>query len=362
MPHKILILNPGSTSTKIALYRDTEAIATISIQYTAAQLVAYPTVLEQLDFRKNAVLEFLSTQHTKVGDLDLIMSRGGLLRPVQSGVYAINEEMLQDLRSEIAGAHAANLGALIAHELAREVPGMQAYIADPVVVDEFQQVARFSGHKLFQRRSVFHALNQKAVAREYAQQKNCEYEDLNLIVAHLGGGVSVGAHRKGKVVDANQALDGEGPMSPERSGTLPTWDLVELCYSGKYPKQEVKQMIIGKGGWVSHLGTNSAQELIRMKQAGNTLAAEVLEAFAYQVSKYIGAMATVLEGKVDAVLLTGGLAFADEICSSIRSKVQFVAELAIFAGENEMRALAQYANWVLEGNVQPQEYGNENYF
>jgi len=264
--------------------------------------------------------------------------------------------MLEDLRNGVLGQHASNLGGLIANDIAKSLSNTKAFIADPVVVDELEEVARISGHPLFQRISIFHALNQKAVARNYAKSISKDYNELNLIVAHLGGGISVGAHRKGRVIDVNQALNGEGPFSPERSGTLPVGDLVELCFSGKYSKKEIKEMITGKGGYVAYLGTNDAYEVEKRIDAGDERAKLIHEAMAYQVAKEIGAMYAVLMGDVDAILLTGGIAYDKKFVELIKMRVEKMAPVMVYPGEDEMRALAENGLMVLNGEITPLEY------
>jgi butyrate kinase len=254
------------------------------------------------------------------------------------------------------GEHASNLGALIADDIAQSLPNAKAFIADPVVVDELNDVARVSGHPLFKRISIFHALNQKAIARLHAKSLNKPYEELNLIVAHLGGGISVGAHHNGKVIDVNNALDGDGPFSPERAGTLPAGQLAKLCFSGQYSYEEVKKMITGKGGLVAHTGTNNAYEIEVKARSGDAMAKLLQDAMAYNVGKAIGEMAAVLKGKVDAIILTGGIAHNPDLVDYIKEMVGFIAPIAVYPGEDEMQALAMNALMVLKGEVIPKIY------
>jgi butyrate kinase len=266
--------------------------------------------------------------------------------------------MLEHARAGIYGQHASNLGPLIADYIALQIPGAHAYVADPVVVDELEDIARFSGHPEFERRSIFHALNQKATARIHAKKIGRSYEKLNLIVVHLGGGISIGAHQKGKVVDVNNALDGEGPFSPERSGTLPAGQLIDLCFSRKYQKDEIRRMVIGEGGYVAYLGTNDAQEVEKRASNGDELARNVQDALGYQVAKAIGEMAVVLNGYVDAILLTGGLAYSQYLTQYIIKKVEFIAGVYVYPGEDELEALAANALRVATGEIEPLEYPN----
>jgi butyrate kinase len=279
-----------------------------------------------------------------------------MLKPISSGVYLVNEAMKLDLHEHPIKEHASNLGGLIADDIARALPNAKAYIADPVVVDELDEIARVAGHPLFKRISIFHALNQKAIARQHAKSIMKRYEDLNLIVVHMGGGITTGAHYKGRVIDVNQGLDGEGPFSPERSGTLPTGDLVRFCFSGQYTEKEVTKMVVGNGGIVAHLGTNSAYEAEQNAQNGDAKAKFILEAMAYQVAKSIGSMVPVLKGEVDAILLTGGVAHSKWITNLIIERVYKFAPVYIYPGEDEMRALAFNGLMVLKGEVEVKEY------
>jgi butyrate kinase len=353
---RILAINPGSTSTKIAIFEDTKPIFLKTIRHHIDELKKYPKIADQLDFRKNLVLKEIEKESIDLSCIKVVIGRGGLLKPIKSGVYKVNEQMKKDLLIGLQGEHASNLGGLIADAIAQTLPDALSLIADPVVVDEMQDVARISGHPLFERKSIFHALNQKAIARLYANSINRNYEELNLIVAHLGGGISVGAHKVGKVIDVNQALDGEGPLSPERSGTLPIGDLIKLCFDGKYNIQELKKMVNGEGGYVAYFGTNDSYQIELQAKDGNEKAMLVQDALAYQVSKYIGSAATVLKGKVDAIILTGGLAHNKTITGYISEHTNFIAPVFIFPGEDEMRALALNALMVLNNEITCLEY------
>ena len=286
----------------------------------------------------------------------IIVGRGGLVKPIPSGVYEVNQAMIEDIRTGKNGEHASNLGAIIANELAQEVGGIKALIADPVVVDELEPVARISGHSAFPRISIFHALNQKAIAKLYAKNNGKEYKDLNLIVAHLGGGVSVGIHSKGRVIDVNDALRGEGPFSPERSGGLPAAAVVDACFSGKYTEKQIRKMISGEGGVVSYLGTNSFMDVENRVNEGDPEAMLISDAFAYQLAKEIGAMSTVVSGKVDAIIITGGIAYNKDLMEKVKSKVEFIAPVAIYPGEDEMGALAGNGLAILNGTEEVKVY------
>lgn len=356
MAKLILAINPGSTSTKISVYEDTKEVFTKTLRHTNEELAPYKNVIEQLNFRKDTIKAALQENNICLKSLDVIVGRGGLVKPIPSGVYRVNEAMINDIKSGKNGEHASNLGAIIARELAEEIGGIPALIADPVVVDELAPVARVAGHPLFERISIFHALNQKAIAKLYAKENGKRYEDLNLIVAHLGGGVSVGIHNHGKVVDVNDALNGEGPFSPERSGGLPAAQVVNVCFSGKYTEGEIRKMISGKGGVVAYLGTNSFQDVENRVAAGDAEATLISGAFAYQLAKEIGAMATVVNGKVDAIIITGGIAYNKPLMEQVKEKVSFIAPVAVYPGEDEMGALAGNGLAVLNGTEQVKEY------
>ena len=352
----ILAINPGSTSTKIAVFEEETLIFEKNIEHSVNELSHFKKITEQFQFRKKLVVAELESRHIKISEIKAVVGRGGLVNPIESGVYAINEKMLEDLKSGIMGEHASNLGGLIAYDIAREFSIVQAFIVDPVVVDEMCEVAKISGHPAIRRRSIFHALNHKAVARRYAASIGKQYESLNLIVAHLGGGASVGAHCNGKVIDVNNALNGDGAFSPERSGGLPAGQLAELCFSGKYTHSEVKSMLSGKGGMAAYLGTNSFKEVCEMAADENPEAKLILDAFVYQVAKEIGAMAAVLKGKVDAIILTGGMTHNNSMTNSIKQMVNFIADVAVYPGEDEMKALAYNVLQVLNKNIDVKTY------
>jgi butyrate kinase len=353
---RILAINPGSTSTKIAVYKDYSPVFVKTIRHSNTELEPYEKITDQFAFRKDIILNELKEANIDLNKIKVIVGRGGLLRPIESGIYEVNDRMKSDLFNSPLGEHASNLGGLIADDLAKTLPGAKAFIADPVVVDELDDIARVSGLPEFKRISIFHALNQKAVARDFASNKKRNYDELNLIVVHLGGGITVGAHCKGKVIDVNQGLDGEGPFSPERAGTLPTGDLVKLCYSGKYTINQVKKLVKGEGGIVAHLGTNNMVEVEEMIARGDEKARLIFDAMAYQVAKFVGAMAVVLNGEVDAILITGGIAHSKNFTSMITERVKWIAQVHLYPGEDEMRALAMNGLRVLTGEIIPKEY------
>ena len=353
---KILVINPGSTSTKIAVYHNEDPIFVKNIKHTSKELEKFDKITDQLSYRKNLIIDELNASEISDDHVKAIIGRGGLIKPIESGVYLVNEQMIHDLKNSPLGEHASNLGGLIAYDIAHSLPDAKAYIANPVVVDEFEDIARISGHPLFQRKSIFHALNQKAVAHEHAKSIMRKYEDLNLIVVHLGGGITVGAHKKGRVIDVNQGLDGEGPFSPERSGTLPVGDLVRICFSNEYTQKEIKKMITGKGGLVAYLGTNNAYEVEKRVESGDQQAKLIYEAMAYQVSKTVGAMAAVLKGDVDGILITGGIAHDKWFVNQIIERVYKFGPVYVYPGEDEMKALATNALRVIKGEIKPKIY------
>ncbi len=347
--YKILSVNPGSTSTKFAVYEGEKLICLHTIRHKAEELSHYTSIFEQNKFRKELILQKLKSDGIELADLSAVVGRGGLVRPLESGVYEVNEKLIEDLKLSAIGEHASNLGGIIAREIAEVIPGCKAYIADPVVVDELQDVARISGLPEFPRRSMFHALNHKAIARKYAAANGTKYENLNLVVAHLGGGISVAAHCKGKVIDTNQGLDGYGPFSPERAGTLDAGLLVGLCFEGKYSKSEIKKMLNGNGGLTAHLGSGEVQILEHKISDGDVKSKLVLEAMAYNVAKEIGAMFVVLKGDVDAIILTGGIAHSHFITDYIKNMISKLAKVVVYPGEDELEALAMSGLRVLRG-------------
>ena len=352
---KLLIINPGSTSTKIGVFEDENQILDETLRHSSEEIGKYATVCDQKDFRKAVILDVLKSKGMDIKDFDAIVGRGGLLKPIEGGTYTVNEKMLDDIKKAARGEHASNLGAMIADEIAKEV-GAKSYIVDPVVVDELSDVARISGVPELPRTSIFHALNQKAVAKRYAKEKNKAYEDCNVIVVHMGGGVSVGAHTNGRIVDVNNALDGDGAFSPERSGGVPAGALIKMCFSGKYTEAEVKKKITGQGGLVAYLDTNDMRDVLKASAEGDEKSKLIYDAFIYQVSKDVGAMATVLKGNVEAIILTGGIAYSDVVVNSIKERVSFIAPLVVYGGEDEMLALAQGALRVLNGEEEAKEY------
>lgn len=355
MSIKSLIINPGSTSTKIGVFEDETLLFDETLRHATEEIAKYASIIDQKDFRKEIIVSFLKEKGVDVKSFDVVVGRGGLLKPIPSGTYAVTDELLADLKIGKQGQHASNLGGILAREIGDEI-GAPSYIVDPVVVDELTPVARISGMPELPRRVIFHALNQKAVARRYAKEQGAKYEDLNLIVIHMGGGVSVGAHVKGQVVDVNNILDGEGAFSPERAGTVPVGDLIKLCFSGKYTEKEIYRKVCGNGGYNGYLGTNDAREVEKMAREGNDLAQVVLDAFYYQIAKDAGAMAAVMDGKVDQIILTGGIAYSALTKEELTRKLGWIAPITVYPGEDELLALAQGALRVMKGEEPAKEY------
>nr|WP_066257450.1 butyrate kinase [Neobacillus drentensis] len=353
--YRILVINPGSTSTKIGVFDNDISIFEKTIRHEAEIINTFSNIIDQYDFRRTIILEILEHEGINISTLSAVCGRGGLLRPIEGGTYPVNDVMQKDLRSGFAGQHASNLGGIIAFEIASGL-NIPSFIVDPVVVDELEPLARISGFSLIERKSIFHALNQKAVARRVAKELGKKYTDLNLIVTHMGGGITVGAHQHGKVIDVNNGLHGDGPFSPERAGTVPVGDLVALCYSGEYYREEIMKMLVGQGGLVGYLGTNDAVKVEQRIASGDDVAKLVFEAMAYQVAKEIGAASAVLSGKVDAIILTGGLAYGKGFVKSITDRINWIADVIVQPGENELQALAEGALRVLRGEEEAKVY------
>ncbi len=352
----ILAVNPGSTSTKFALYDGDELMFDKTLRHGASELEGYKRMTDQLPFRYDVIMEALRNDGTDLQTISAVVGRGGLVNPIESGIYEVNELMRKHLGEAVNGEHASNLGALLAEMMVASMPGARAYIVDPVVVDELEPVARLSGHPLISRKSIFHALNQKAVARIYAASVGREYEEMNLVVAHMGGGISVGAHRSGRVIDVNNALNGDGPYSPERSGGLPASQFADLCFSDQFTREEVKAMLAGKGGMVAYLGTNSFMDACRRADEGDELAVLVVDGCSYQTAKEIGAMSVVLRGAVDGIILTGGLAYDTGHVERISAMVKSIAPIFVYPGEDELKALAFNGYLAVTGRITIKEY------
>lgn len=352
----ILVIYPELHKTKVAVYRNVEPVFLKNISHSPKDLKHFKNALEQKDFRMDCVRDELERNYFPLNSMEVIMGRSGLVKPVSQGVYRINEEMVKDLSEGLIGIHVTNLGGLMAYEFAQEI-GVNAYIANPVVVDELSDVARITGHPLFKRKSIFHALNHKHVAYKYAKAINRKYEEMNLIVCHIGrGGVSVGAHQNGRVIDVNQAYDGDGPFGVTRSGSLPMGDLVKLCFSGRYKEEEVLDMITTKGGYTAYLGTDNIPEINQMLADGNETALNVSYALSYQVSKEIASHVATLEGKVDAIILTGVIFDSSRFLENVKKRIGSIAPIALYPSVNDVEALAMFGVRVLKNEVEVKEY------
>ncbi|WP_432236339.1 butyrate kinase [Bacillus subtilis] len=352
---RILTINPGSTSTKIGVFHNERSIFEKTLRHNIEELQRFDRIIDQYEFRKNHILETLHEQGINISKFDAVCARGGLLRPIEGGTYVVNDEMIEDLKSGCAGQHASNLGGIIAREIADGL-NIPSYIVDPVVVDEMSVLAKVSGMPEIERKSIFHALNQKAVARKAAASLGKRYENMKMIITHMGGGITIGVHDRGRVVDVNNGLHGEGPFSPERAGTVPAGDLVDLCFSGEYTKEEIMKKLVGTGGLLGYLGTNDAVKVEQMIQGGDEKARFIYDAMAYQVAKEIGAASAALKGEVEAIVLTGGLAYGKSFVSAIRSYIDWISDVLVYPGENELQSLAQGALRVLQGEEQSKQY------
>lgn len=355
MAIRSLIINPGSTSTKIGVFDDEKQVFDKTLRHTTEEIAQFDHIVDQMNFRKNIIIDALKENNVDIKSFDVIVGRGGMLKPIEGGTYAVTDELCADLRVGVQGEHASNLGGLLAREIGDSI-GVPSYIVDPVVVDEMEPVARISGVPEIERVSIFHALNAKAMARRYAAETGRKYTDINVIAVHMGGGVSVSAHKNGRVIDVFNAFDGDGAFSPERAGGLPSGALVKLCFESGRTEKEVKKMIVGNGGFNAYLGTNDARDVDKMCIAGDEKAILVRNAFIYQLAKNIGAMSAVLEGKVDQIILTGGIAYDKYVTAEITKKVSFIAPVKVYAGEDELLALAQGALRVMNGEEKVKEY------
>lgn len=355
MAIKSLIINPGSTSTKIGVFEDETLLFEETLRHSTEEIASYASIVDQKDFRKQIILDLLAKKDFDIKSLQVIVGRGGMLKPIPSGTYAISDDLLEDLKIGKQGQHASNLGGILAKEIG-DLIGVPSYIVDPTVVDELMPIARYSGVPELPRTSVFHALNQKAVAKRFAREQGKAYETFNLIVVHMGGGVSVGAHEKGRVIDVFNALDGDGAFSPERAGAVPSGALIKMCFSGNYTEKEVYKKILGNGGFNAYVGTNDMRDVEKMVQDGDQKAAEVREAFILQVAKDIGSMACVLKGKVDQIIITGGIAYDKVVVKGLEERIGFIAPITVYPGEDELLALAQGALRVMNGEEKAMVY------
>jgi butyrate kinase len=353
--YRILVINPGSTSTKIAVYENDIPIVEEFVHHSPEEFRSMRNALEQREIRYGHVMRMLEEKNVRPESLDAVVGRGGIIKPIESGTYAINEKMKQDLIDNTAAVHASVLGGLLAADLGEKY-GIPSFVVDPIVVDEMEQLAKLSGIPGIERRSIFHALNAKSVVRKVARDLGVKYEDGRFVVAHMGGGITVGAHRYGRVIDVNDGISGEGPFSPERCGTVPLAPIIEMCYSGKFTKDEMLAYLSKSGGMLAYLGTNDMRVVEKYIRNGDDYSALVMDSMAYQVSKEIGAMVAVLEGRLNAIILTGGLAHSHRFTASIKQRVDQIAPVITYPGENELSALAEGALRVLRGEERVKEY------
>jgi len=366
MEGRILAINTGSTSTKIGFFDAGVKVLEHNIAHPADILARYKSVMDQEAMRRDTITDFLRSNDVVLESLDVIMARGGLVTPVVTGVYEVNKDMCEALESGRDGVHACNLSAIIADDIASEVNRLReergiggkcrAYIADPPMADEMIPEAKFGGRPEFPRRTLFHALNSRAMVRRYAGSIGKTNKDVTCIVAHIGGGSSVSVHRCGKVIDTTDSLGGDGPITPERAGTVPAFPIVEMCFSGKYTMAEIKKMLVGRGGAVSYFGTNDFRLLTDRAEAGDEKVRLFLDAYCLSVAKYIGYFSTVVCGKVDAIILTGGIARNKKITSSIAERVEFIAPVVVYPGEDELQSLAENGYGVLSGEFEVHQY------
>lgn len=355
MSIKSLIINPGSTSTKIGVFEDETLLFEETLRHSTEEIAQYASIVDQKDFRKEIIVNLLKEKDFDIKSLHVVVGRGGMLKPIPGGTYAVSDALLEDLKIGKQGQHASNLGGILAREIGDSI-GVPSYIVDPVVVDELNAISRYSGVPELPRTSVFHALNQKAVAKRYAKENGVAYESLNLVVVHMGGGVSVGAHEKGRVIDVFNALDGDGAFSPERAGAVPSGALIEMCFSGKYTQKEVYKKIVGNGGFNAYCGTNDMRDIEKLAEEGDAHAIEVRDAFIQQVAKDIGSMACVLSGKVDQIIVTGGIAYDKAVVAGLKARCEWMAPFTVYPGEDELLALTQGALRVMNGEEKAMEY------
>ncbi len=355
MSIKSLIINPGSTSTKIGVFEDETLLFEETLRHSTEEIARYATIVDQKDFRKEIITNLLKEKNFDIHSLNMVVGRGGMLKPIPGGTYAVTDELLCDLKIGKQGQHASNLGGILAREIGDSI-GVPSYIVDPVVVDELCPIARYSGVPELPRTSVFHALNQKAVAKRYAKESGKAYDSLNLIVVHMGGGVSVGAHKNGNVIDVFNALDGDGAFSPERAGGAPSGALIKMCFSGKYTEKEIYKKFVGNGGFNAYVGSNDMRDVEKMVNDGDMKAKEVRDAFIFQVSKDIGSMACVLKGKVDQIIVTGGIAYDKAVVAGLKEASEWIAPFTVYPGEDELLALVQGGLCVINGEEEAKTY------
>ena len=368
----ILIINTGSTTTKLGYYSDGTRVFDEKLEHTAEDVAKYKSVMDQSDMRRQAITDFMKSRGIPLEDVDIVMARGGLFTPVITGVYNVNQDMRDILISCRDGLHACNLSAVLADDIAKEINAIRrekgltprygettAYVADPPMADEMLPECRMGGIPEFTRKTLFHALNSRAIVRRYLREHGLTVNNVTLIVAHMGGGATISLHRNGKVIDVNHGLGGDGPITPERAGCCPPFELIDMCFSGKYTKDEIKLKLVGKGGAVAYFGTNSLLDVENMADAGDERAILFLKAYVLNICKYIAAMAAVADGKVDAILLTGGIAHSKKLMNDIKNKIGFIAPVEVFPGEDEINSLAENGYMILSGKTKIHTYNKD---
>ena len=366
MKGRILVINTGSTSSKIGFYDSGEKLFETNLTHSAEEVAKYESVMDQGDMRRDAITDFLSEKGVALETIDVAMARGGLITPIKTGVYEVNQDMRDALIAGKEGVHACNLSALLADDIAAMVNEIRArkgveekcraFIADPPMADEMLPEVKVGGLPEFPRRTLFHALNARAMVRRYARSVGKTNKDVTVIVAHMGGGSSVSLHSAGLVIDVNDALGGDGPISPERAGSVPGFPLVEMCFSGEYTKDQIKKKLVGRGGAVAYFGTNDFREIVARAKAGDQECDTFIKAYCISFAKYIAAVATVVCGKVDAIILTGGIAYSDVITDDIKERVSFIAPVEVYPGENELESLAENGYGILAGEFEIKYY------
>ena len=372
MKGNILIINTGSTTTKLGYYSDGSRVFDEKLEHTASDVAKYKSVMDQSDMRRQAIKDFMKSRGIPLEDVDIVMARGGLITPVITGVYYVNQDMRDVLMSCRDGRHACNLSAILADDIAGEINAIRdskglvprfgrtvAYIADPPMADEMLPECKMGGIPEFTRKTLFHALNSRAIVRRYLRERGKTVNDVTLIVAHMGGGATISLHRNGRVIDVNHGLGGDGPITPERAGCCPPFELIDMCFSGKYTKEEIKTKLVGRGGAVAYFGTNSMVDVENMAAAGNELAIIFLKAYVLNICKYIASMSATADGKVDAILLTGGIAHSKKIMDDIKAKIGFIAPVEVFPGEDEINSLAENGYMILSGETKIHTYDKD---
>ena len=368
----ILIINTGSTTTKLGYYSDGIRVFDEKLEHTADEVAKYKSVMDQSDMRRQAIKDFMSKKGIPLEDVDIVMARGGLFTPVITGVYDVNQDMRDVLISCRDGLHACNLSAVLADDIAKEINEIRdskgevprfgrttAYVADPPMADEMLPECRMGGIPEFTRKTLFHALNSRAIVRRYLREHGHKTNDVTVIVAHMGGGATISLHRNGRVLDVNHGLGGDGPITPERAGCCPPFELIDMCFSGKYTKDEIKKKLVGRGGVVAYFGTNSMLDVENMANEGNELAITFLKAYVLNICKYIAAMSATADGKVDAILLTGGIAHSKKLMQDIKDKIGFIAPVEVVPGEDEINSLAENGYLILSGKTKVHTYNKD---